>query len=282
MHEITRRLVYATVVVASLAIFSSDDAYSAPPMPPQKCLGQFLDGHAPEVMNGQFQTMTAFVCYREFSNLVSGETRTPVYSAEHLTRAQVVKARGVSRKDVDFFAEPSLPPAWRAQLDDYFHSGYDRGHMSSWADNADPVSFSLANVVPQNADDNRHLWEGVEAAVREDAKYYGEVYAVSGPIFLNCGTSCTGKWLHKSGVNPKTGVRIPDYLFKAVYIPATGATGVYLVKNAAGSAWNNITERELYQVAGIDPFPSLPMSKKARHYNLRQPDEHGRRIPVTP
>jgi len=62
--------------------------------------------------------------------LYSGVTRTPLYSAEHLTKARIEAAKGVRRHNA-FHAEKRLPKADRSELRDYAKSGYDRGHMQN-------------------------------------------------------------------------------------------------------------------------------------------------------
>ena len=81
--------------------------------------------------------------------LHSGISRTPLYSAEHLTRANLAAAKKLSKKD-SFHPESTLPAQDRAELSDYARSGYDRGHLSPNADfanrSAQAESFSLANM----------------------------------------------------------------------------------------------------------------------------------------
>ena len=57
------------------------------------CAGQFLDGKPP---TSPAQHTTP-LCYREFAVLYSSVTRTPVWSAEHLTAARVRKASTLPR-----------------------------------------------------------------------------------------------------------------------------------------------------------------------------------------
>ena len=45
-------------------------------------------------------------------------------------------------------------------------------------------SFTLANMVPQDADNNRHVWAGIENAVRSMVKKEGDLYVITGPAFL--------------------------------------------------------------------------------------------------
>jgi DNA/RNA non-specific endonuclease len=45
-------------------------------------------------------------------------------------------------------------------------------------------TFSLANLVPQEPKNNRGIWEGIESAVRQLAEKRGELYVITGPLFV--------------------------------------------------------------------------------------------------
>ena len=117
-----------------------------------QCREQFAAGVAPAITNIKLQSRTQEVYFESYAVLNSGISRTPLYSAEHLTRANVEAAKTLSRRD-SFHPESSLPAQDRAELSDYSRSGYDRGHMSPNGDmsnrSAQAESFSLANMVPQ-------------------------------------------------------------------------------------------------------------------------------------
>src|SRR5699024_839614 len=64
---------------------------------------------------------------------------------------------------------------------DYQGSGFDRGHMAPAGDmhNQESMaqSFSLANIVPQNAQHNRGAWSKIEADTRKYvSRAQGDVY----------------------------------------------------------------------------------------------------------
>jgi endonuclease G, mitochondrial len=117
--------------------------------------------------------------------LVFQKDGAPLWSSEHLTRERVEEAH-TQRRVNEFHPDPNLPPDERAELSDYARSGFNRRHMAPSGDMPDPrsqeESFSLANMVPQNPDSNRHLWERIETAVRDLARRDGELYVVTGPI----------------------------------------------------------------------------------------------------
>jgi len=236
---------------------------------PSACPEHFLDGQAPDVINSKLLAKARPLCFSGFAVLHSGVTRTPLYAAEHLTRARIEAARQLERAD-SFHEEARLPPDERADLSDYARSGYDRGHMAPAGDMPDPAamadSFTLANIVPQNPDDNRNLWEAVESAVRGLALRSGEVHVITGPLF-------EGDDLRSL----KGRVLVPTRIYKAVYDVKRAQAGAYLAENAPGWAWRVVSIAELNALAGLDLFPSLPASVKQTAMALPEPRRDGGR-----
>lgn len=239
---------------------------------PSACPQHFAAGDAPDLLNQRLAAQTRALCYGGYAVLHSGVTRTPLYAAEHLTRERVEAAHAIQRHGT-FHADPNLPPEERAELADYARSGYDRGHMAPSADMPDTEqqaqSFSLANMIPQNPESNRDLWSDIEAAMRALARRQGEIYVVSGPIYR-------GDRIER--LNGR--VLVPTHVFKAVYDPATGQAGAYLVPNAAGDAWTPLSIRQLQDLTGIDVFPALPRRVKDVAMPLPDPEPQRRRPQV--
>jgi endonuclease G, mitochondrial len=86
----------------------------------------------------------------------------------------------------NFHPEQSLPSGFkRVTPDDYTGTGFDRGHVcnskdrtATEADNTE--TFSMANMLPQTPDLNRHVWESLESYSRTLAQKGSQLYIVAG------------------------------------------------------------------------------------------------------
>ena len=253
----------AAAVWAAISLFVAAPAYAA-----TACPDHFALGREPELVNPKLAVETVALCFIGYGVLHSGQTRTPLWSAEHLTVATLREAEQTPRRN-RFHAKAGLERGQRAEIADYVRSGYDRGHMSPSGDmpgaEAQGESFSLANVVPQAPRLNRGLWEGIECAVRTLARRDGEIYVVTGPAF-------TGGELQSL----QGRVLIPTSTWKAIFDPRQNAAGVYLAANTDDAQAQSISVAQLRALTGIDPFPGLPEDMKQRRMPLPRPTPHGR------
>lgn len=250
-------------VVLLALLWAAPAAAEDPP-----CPGLFAEGRAPVLTNPKLAAHTRPLCFEAYAVLHSGASRTPLYAAEHLTRDSVAAARTVARDD-SFHEEERLPATERSQLDDYVHSGFDRGHLAPAGDmptqEAQAQSFSLANIVPQNRAFNRGLWSGIEESVRRLASQRGELYVVTGAVFTGGVVDAV-----------KSRVLVPTQLYKALYDPSRGEAGAYLAPNRGGGEWRAVSMDELRAAAGVEVFPGLPAAAKARAMDLPEPREFAR------
>jgi endonuclease G len=205
---------------------------------PASCASQLPLGKAPTFANPKLGSDLHTICYQEYAVAVSGKTLTPLWSAEYLTQQRIMAARSVKRANT-FHEETSLPLTSRAHLNDYVRSGQDRGHMSPSGDMSNPSSqnesFSLANMIPQDPNNNRHLWEGIESGTRNFAIKNGKVYVITGPLFVGS----TIRFLNNR-------VAIPTQIFKLLYDPVNNTGGVYVVDNTDTQriGWKSISDFE--------------------------------------
>ena len=88
-----RRLAPTVLFALLLAVPTAAGAF------PTHCPAQFFHGDAPNLADRALATRAQEVCFGGYAVLHSGVTRTPVFSAEHLTADAVRRARGIERND---------------------------------------------------------------------------------------------------------------------------------------------------------------------------------------
>lgn len=233
------------------------------------CPSHYWAGHEPTFTNQKLAKKAREVCFTAFGVMHSGVTKTPLWSAEHLTRDGLENAKGLQRVN-NFHSEDALPVDERSELSDYVRSGFDRGHMAPSADmpteDAQYESFSLANMIPQNPDNNRHLWEGIESTIRYLTKKRGELYVITGTVFQ-------GNQLQR--LNGR--VMVPTHIYKAVYDPNSNEAAAYLVQNEATKDYTVVSIEELETLTGISFFPQLSAQNRVTKFELPKPRSYSDR-----
>lgn len=216
------------------------------------CPQYFVNGKPP-VITGKLAVTDAKLrelCFDGFAVLHSGTSKTPVYAVEHMSAASLEAAASVPRVD-RFYEEARLPMQERALLSDYRASGFDRGHMFPAASAATPESaaqsFSLANMVPQEAQLNRGAWaRNVEAGTRNYARRSKNgVYVYTGPIYDGPRfTIGAGR------------VWVPSKLFKLVYDQEKNKAWAHVLPNDDTAQMRPpISYQELVAMTGIEFLP---------------------------
>lgn len=249
--------IFASILLAAALLAGTNASAGA-------CPAHYVDGRLPEIRDPRLAVATRELCYGLFGVMHSGFTRTALWSAEHLLAGNVAAASDQSRIN-SFHAEPRLPRTQRAELSDYALSGFDRGHLAPNGNmpnrRSQRESFSLANMVPQDAENNRHVWSGIEHIVRKMAAKEGALYVLTGPAFLG-------------GPSRKAGnVLVPSHLYKVVWSPRQKAGGAWFIENAPTTQYQTMTIAQLEMTIGIDLMPSLSAREKEamlRLPNVRQ------------
>jgi endonuclease G len=91
----------------------------------------------------------------------------------------------------NFRADTRIPPRFRAGLNAYVGSGYDRGHLVASAQHdqleiQNSETFLLSNMSPQVPDFNQKIWRELEDQVRKlnKKKEIFETYVLNCPVFF--------------------------------------------------------------------------------------------------
>jgi endonuclease G len=218
------------------------------------CPHFFVNGAPPRIPNAPFW-MPRALCYDAFAVLHSGTTKTPLFVAERLNRADLERAERAKRAN-RFFADTRLPRVERAQVEDYKHSGFAPARLAPTANMATKravaQSFSLANIVPQALQYSRQAWAEIETTTRQYAmRAPGDVFVISGPVFES-GSQMIGPGK----------VRVPKYLYKLVYDPASGRAWAYWLENAdQARVGQQISYSELVERTGTQFLPGLKITR---------------------
>jgi len=178
-------------------------------------------------------------------------TRTPNWVAWTLTKAHTY---GRQQRSEERFEEDLEVAEPRATFQDYYNTGYDRGHMcpagdNKWSQEAMMESFLMTNICPQNHGLNKEDWNDLEIQCRSWAREYGEVTIVCGPLFEYEGDP------RRIGKNK---VMVPTGFFKVLYCaePEPRTLGFIFKNNGKRQPWRQqvCTVDEVESRTGFDLF----------------------------
>lgn len=149
--------------------------------------------------------------------------------------------------------------------EDYYNTGYDRGHLAAsadfrWSKRALSESYYYSNMSPQKPEFNRGKWSQLEDFIRQYVIEYNE------PVFVVTGGVLTDS-LKIIGKEKK--ISVPKYYYKIVadlnsnYKKAIG----FIMLNGTNTKpiiSYSVTIDSIEKVTGIDFFASLPDSLENR------------------
>jgi endonuclease G len=190
--------------------------------------------------------------------------RIPEYVSYHLTRADL---DGTAPRSNDFRSDPALPAGSRAELSDYEHSGYDRGHMAPADDfkrdsAAMSETFFLSNMAPQRPNLNRKIWERLEEQVRVLASSCGNIWVVTGSLFVDSLEQPAGPTVFIGSDR----VAVPTHFYKAILCEHQDGTHemfAFIMQNRELSLPGepkdySVSVRQVEKLTGLDFFNLLP------------------------
>ena len=138
------------------------------------------------------------------------------------------EALGCVPREDGFVEDLSLPAGRRASPDDYTRSGFDRGHIVpnadlSWSRQTMLESFLMSNMSPQYPNLNRGAWKYLETNERTWAWARRHSITVYAGNIYRTGARTIGK----------SGVVVPDSLYKILIDNATGEVMAFIFPNSA-------------------------------------------------
>jgi endonuclease G, mitochondrial len=160
------------------------------------------------------------------------------------------------------FREDTLVSTGTSTKDDYWYSGYDRGHMAPsadfrWSPIALSESYLYSNISPQKPEFNREKWAELENVVRDYViANKREIYVITGsilhdslPIMMNEGR--------------KNDVSIPQYIYKIILdlTPTQEYAIGYVIPNGKCTypvMSYAVSIDQIEELSGLDFFSGLP------------------------
>jgi endonuclease G, mitochondrial len=177
----------------------------------------------------------------------------------HLILPDIISGN-VSRSN-DFRKDPFVSTGTSVK-EDYWYSGYDRGHLApsadfKWSKQALSETYYYSNMSPQKPELNRERWAQLEGVLRDYViENVRELYVITGPV------------LHDSlsimmNEGRKNDVSIPEFYYKiAVDLRADPPLGIaFLMPNGkcAYPVMNYATSIDkIEEITGLDFLPNLP------------------------
>ncbi len=192
--------------------------------------------------------------YNGFTLLYDEQHEQARWVAYELTDEEVFT--NVAKRSDNFRPDPQVATG-SATKDDYYKSGYDRGHLApagdlGWSAESMSDSFYFTNMSPQDPSFNRGIWKKLEELMRDWAVESGSILIATGPI-LKDGLPTIGE----------NGVSIPEQYYKVVIDyqePLLRGVGFILdnEKSSAPLSSFAVTIDEVEAATGIDFFAALP------------------------
>lgn len=191
----------------------------------------------------------------EFVSCYDRGLRIPKWVIEHMT-SESVNQDSADRDSSEFKEDTQIPDQFRAWLEDYSGSGYDRGHHAAAADahysqDAMDQTFYLTNMAPQvGVGFNREYWAYFEAFTRNLTETYDSIRVVTGSLFLPTNDTSDGKWRVTYEVigDPPT-VAVPTHFYKIIIGESSSdetsddsiAVGAFILPNKKISSDTDLT-----------------------------------------
>lgn len=192
-------------------------------------------------------------CFDEYAVIYVPKMKISLISSEFLEKQTVVplERAGLFHEFTNY--------GIFATLDDF--AGWDKGHLLASADFLTKVgqfqSYSLANVIPQNMNNNRGIWKAIENKTRAIAN-------VENGVFVLTAVYISRNQIMKTG----NGVFVPNGLFKVIYSPKSKAGIVYFVDNSATKTYTIMSIADAERILRINLFPSIKRKDKYSVLNI--------------
>lgn len=159
------------------------------------------------------------------------------------------------------FRKDTLVKTGTAEKEDYWKSGYDRGHLAPsadfrWSPTALSESYFYSNMSPQKPELNREKWAEMEDLLREYVMNNGhKLFVVTGPVMKDS----------PGQIGNKNKVTIPGYFYKVAMDPASKVGIAFIMPNdrcPKSVLQYAVSIDSVEKFTGINFFPVLNTSEE--------------------
>ncbi len=223
-----------------------------------------LEGDATELLLATCTELGRRLLLNDLFNVcLDPQWRIPAWVSYHLASGRMDGPgdRGQSR----WLPDGRVLQAEQARDEDYVGTGFHRGHMApaeafSRTQAAIDATHVFTNAAPQTGNMNSGAWRSLETRVRRTVEVRGEVWVVTGNLFLDAEGNPTDPSNFMS-----ERVAIPTHCFKAILLRESDewfAFG-FVLPNEPRRLGNPLqyqttVDRIEEQMGGIDLFAALP------------------------
>jgi endonuclease G len=232
-----------------------------------------MDNENPNLLY-EADSLNHFITYTGYVVNFNKEWKVPNYTIHRITPDQIKDSNGVKAVRMNDFEIDERLIGNSATDNDYYKSGFDRGHHVPAGDFVysqylKDETFNYSNVSPQLKELNRYGWKYLEMAIRKKVeKCSCSAYLVTGSIFEET--------INTVGENK---VGVPNALYKIIFYPELGK--MYAVKMGNNTLKFSgvfkdyqLTVDEIEQLTGYDFFERLAdedeLKLESKIYKLRR------------
>lgn len=226
------------------------------------------------------QDANQFVCHDGYAFEFNPRSRTSMWVAQHIT-AENLKNK-IAKNTNDFRPDPALKDEVGPQLVDYDTDKYVKMQLAAPEDfinskKQTSQSFYLTNVIPVNAYTANDTWKRLNENVRQWANLYGEVYVISGPLYLqgksidSIGRRTTTALIAEKhnaylGDTVQGSIQVPTHIYKVILAPKIKQARAFIIPNQPTSSAYlpqfSVSMGTVQMYTGLNFFPQIPQPLK--------------------
>ncbi|QCE34867.1 DNA/RNA non-specific endonuclease [Acetobacteraceae bacterium] len=203
---------------------------------------------------GEFPTAGEILCNDNYAVGYSNSRRSPLWAAEKLTADQTIVSQKTANPIGNINTDPRIDQG--ISLADYQKGAWKPLSLAAIGDmasaKAKQQTMLQSNIIPVTTSLKQKVWRKLEENTRKLLAEYGTINVLTGVIFGDSSQSFG-----------KNNARLPDKVWKVIYVPRQGTAAV-LCNNNEPLHCTTTTVQEIENLCYIGLFPGLSESESNR------------------